>query len=94
MSKLSIRKKKKIQADKDSNKKLRDMFARKKVCKFCVKDIEEIDYKDTAFLKGFMADSGKILTRKNTGNCQKHQRITATAIKRARNAGLLPFMVR
>lgn len=94
MSKLSIRKKKKIQADKDSNRKLRDMFARKKVCKFCLKKVKDVDYKDTTFLKGFMAESGRILPRKNTGNCPKHQRMTAKAIKRARNVGLLPFMNR
>ncbi len=94
MSKASIRKKKKIQADRDSSKKLREMFARKKVCKFCVKKVKETDYKDTVFLKTFMAESGRILPRKNTGNCPKHQRIMAKAIKRARNAGLLTFMNR
>ena len=94
MSRLSVRKKKKIQADKDSSRKLRNMFARKKVCRFCLKDANNLDYKDATLLKGFMAESGKILPRKNTGNCPKHQRMTAKAIKRARNAGLLPFMVR
>lgn len=94
MSKLSIKKKKKIQADRDSAKKLRNMFARKKVCRFCLKNASSIDYKDTTLLRGLMADSGKILPRKNTGNCPKHQRMTAKAIKRARNVGLLPFMVR
>lgn len=94
MSKESIRRKKKIQADRDSSKKLREMFARKKVCKFCVKKIKEVDYKDTALLKTFMAESGRILPRKNTGNCPKHQRLTAKTIKIARNAGLLPFMNR
>jgi small subunit ribosomal protein S18 len=94
LSKASIRKKKKIQADRDSNKKLREMFARKKVCKFCVKKLKEADYKDAAFLKSFMAESGRILPRKNTGNCAKHQRMTAKAIKRARNAGFLAFMNR
>jgi len=94
LSKASIRKKKKIQADRDSSKKLREMFARKKVCKFCVKKIKEADYKDATFLKTFMAESGRILPRKNTGNCPKHQRMTAQAIKRARNAGLIAFMNR
>lgn len=94
MSKASIRKKKKIQADRDSSKKLREMFARKKVCKFCGKKGKEIDYKDATFLRTFMAESGRILPSKNTGNCHKHQRLTAKAIKRARNVGLLPFMNR
>lgn len=88
------RKRKKRDEDKEASRKLRDMFARKKVCKFCVKKIKDADYKDTAFLKGFMAESGRILPRKNTGNCSKHQHMTAKAIKRARNAGLLAFMVR
>jgi small subunit ribosomal protein S18 len=94
LSKASTRKKKKIQADRDSSKKLREMFARKKVCKFCVKKIKEVDYKDATFLKSFMAESGRILPRKNTGNCPKHQRMVAQAVKRARNAGLLAFMNR
>ena len=87
-------KRKKREEERDASRKLRDMFARKKVCKFCIKKVKDIDYKEASFLKGFMAESGRILPRKNTGNCPKHQRLTAKAIKRARNVGLLPFMNR
>jgi small subunit ribosomal protein S18 len=78
----------------NASKRLRSIFAKKKVCRLCLKKVNEVDYKDTALLKGFMADSGRILPRKTTGNCPKHQRLVAREIKRARNAGLLPFMNR
>jgi small subunit ribosomal protein S18 len=91
---LAFVRKKKTRNNRNSSKKLRGIFARKKVCRLCLKKVDSIDYKDTALLKGFMADSGRILPRKTTGNCPKHQRLTAKAIKRARNAGLLPFMNR
>ena len=70
-----------------------DIFPiKKKVCRLCVKKIDEVDYKDTVLLKTFMAEMrGRILTRKTTGTCPKHQRKVAKAIKRARNAGILPF---
>lgn len=69
------------------------MLSRKKVCRLCTRRVDNIDYKDSKLLRMFMADSGKILSRKITGTCQKHQRHVAKAIKRARNAGLLPFIV-
>lgn len=62
----------------------------KKVCLFC-QEKTEIDYKDTAKLRKFIAEGGKILPRRMTGTCAKHQRIVASAIKRARVAALLPF---
>ncbi|MDE6058873.1 MAG: 30S ribosomal protein S18 [Clostridia bacterium] len=62
----------------------------KKVCLFC-QEKSEIDYKDTAKLKKFIAEGGKILPRRMTGTCAKHQRVVASAIKRARVAALLPF---
>jgi len=67
---------------------------RKKVCRFCVKKIEYIDYKDTALLKSYITDRGKILANKVTGNCARHQRSLSRAIKRARDIGLLPFTTR
>lgn len=62
----------------------------KKVCLFC-QEKSAIDYKDTAKLKKFVAEGGKILPRRMTGACAKHQRELATAIKRARIAALIPF---
>lgn len=63
----------------------------KKVCLFCQEKTELIDYKDVAKLKKFVAEGGKILPRRMTGTCAKHQRELASAIKRARVAALLPF---
>ena len=64
--------------------------AYKKVCLFC-QEKSEIDYKDTAKLRKFIAEGGKILPRRMTGTCAQHQRSLAKAIKRARVASLLPF---
>lgn len=62
----------------------------KKVCLFC-QEKSSIDYKETAKLKKFVSEGGKILPRRMTGTCAKHQRELASAIKRARVASLLPF---
>ena len=64
---------------------------RKKVCSFCVDTVEAIDYKDVAKLRRFVTERGKILPRRISGNCAKHQRQVTVAIKRARNIALLPF---
>jgi small subunit ribosomal protein S18 len=64
---------------------------KKKVCSFCMDKIESIDYKEYARLKKFITERGKILPRRITGNCAKHQRQLTVAIKRARNMALLPF---
>ncbi len=64
---------------------------RKKVCIFCGKD-NVIDYKDSAKLKKFVSERGKILPRRITGNCAKHQRELTTAIKRARQLALMPYV--
>lgn len=65
--------------------------SRRKVCAFCQEKVEYIDYKDVNRLKKFITEGGKILPRRMTGTCAKHQRELATAIKRARVAALLPF---
>ncbi len=65
---------------------------KKKVCVFCGAD-NVIDYKDAAKLKKYISERGKILPRRVTGTCAKHQRELTTAIKRARHIALLPFMV-
>ena len=65
--------------------------SRRKVCAFCQGKIENIDYKDVNTLKKYVSENGKILPRRMTGTCAKHQRVLATAVKRARIADLLPF---
>lgn len=64
---------------------------RKKVCVFCVEKVEEIDYKDVKKLKRFVSERAKILPRRVTGICAKHQRDLTTAIKRARHIAILPY---
>jgi small subunit ribosomal protein S18 len=65
---------------------------RKKVCQFCVDRAETIDYKDVAKLNKFISERGKILPRRVTGTCARHQRAVTTAIKRARQVALLPYV--
>ncbi len=67
---------------------------RKKICNFCADRVEEIDYKDIDMLKKYVSDKGKILPRRVTGTCAKHQRKVTIAIKRARTIALLPFTVK
>lgn len=64
---------------------------RKKVCQFCVDKAEHIDYKDSAKLKKYVTEKGKILPRRMTGVCAKHQRALSEAVKKARIVALLPF---
>lgn len=64
---------------------------KKRVCNFCVDKVEDIDYKDTARLRRFITERAKILPRRITGNCARHQRQLTIAIKRARTMALLPF---
>ena len=66
--------------------------AKKKVCVFCVDKVEHIDYKDTAKLRRYVSERGKIVPRRISGNCAKHQRQLTVAIKRARQIALLPFV--
>jgi len=65
---------------------------RKKVCAFCQNKDAQIDYKDVKKLQRFLTDRGKILPRRVTGNCAKHQRALTIAIKRSRIVALLPFV--
>ena len=68
-------------------------FQRRKVCVFCADSNMKIDYKDTKTLSHFITERGKILPRRISGNCAKHQRELTAAIKRARNIALMPFSV-
>ena len=65
---------------------------KKKNCSFCADNVATLDYKDTSKLKRFLSESGKILPRRVTGTCAKHQREVAKAIKRARSICLLPYV--
>ncbi|EKB56543.1 30S ribosomal protein S18 [Falseniella ignava] len=66
---------------------------RRKVCYFCANKIDHVDYKNVELLNRFVSEKGKILPRRVTGTCAKHQRTLTTAIKRARMIALLPFVV-
>ncbi len=72
-------------------KKVFKKMPRKKVCAFCQEKLDAIDYKDVNRLKKFVTEGGKIVPRRMSGTCAAHQRLLATAIKRARIAALLPF---
>jgi len=69
----------------------RQYFRKKKVCRFCVDKVDFIDYKKVEMLQPFVQERGKILPRRMTGTCSKHQRWLGVAVKRARNIALLPF---
>jgi small subunit ribosomal protein S18 len=64
---------------------------RPKVCYYCVEKQEKVDYKDAAKLRKYISERGKIVPRRVTGNCAKHQRLLTEAIKRARYMALLPY---
>jgi small subunit ribosomal protein S18 len=67
-------------------------FQRRKFCKFCSEKTEFLDYKDIRLLKGYLTERGKILSRRMTGTCAKHQRDLNESIMRARNIALLSFV--
>jgi len=66
-------------------------FMRRKVCRFCTDKKLDIDYKNAKILRYFVTERGKIIPRRISGNCAKHQREVTVAIKRARNIAILPF---
>src|SRR4051794_22503010 len=68
-------------------------FGRRKVCRYCADHNLKVDYKNAADLKYFVTERGKIVPRRISGNCARHQRQVATAIKRGRNVALLPYTV-
>lgn len=65
--------------------------SRRRVCSFCVDKVQDIDYKDTARLRRYLNERGKVIPRRISGNCAKHQRQVTVAIKRARQMALLPY---
>lgn len=68
------------------------VFRRRKVCRLCADKISTVDYKDTRFLQQYLVERSKILPRRISGTCAKHQRIVQQAIKRARHVALLPYI--
>lgn len=71
---------------------MRGRKGHRKVCQFCVDKVDYIDYKDVARLRRYMSERAKILPRRVTGTCAQHQRELTTAIKRARQVALVPFV--
>ena len=70
----------------------RSLFRRRKVCKFCADKIDDINYKDVKLLASFVPERAKVLPRRISGTCAMHQRKLQTAIKRARQLALLPYV--
>ncbi len=75
-----------------SDRPRRGMFRRKRVCRFCVDKVDYIDYKDVRMLIASIPERGKIQPRRLSGTCAKHQRKLQTAIKRARQIALIPYV--
>lgn len=73
------------------NNRSRRIFVKHKICRFCADSSLKIDYKEPNMLATFTSERGKIIPRRISGNCAKHQRMLALALKRARNIALLPF---
>ncbi|MCF0142972.1 MAG: 30S ribosomal protein S18 [Parasporobacterium sp.] len=76
----------------DAPRRRPNIRRRKKVCAFCGEKAAPIDYKDVATLKKYISERGKILPRRITGTCAKHQRAVTTAVKRARHIALMPYV--
>lgn len=78
-------------ANRRSFRRRSNYYSRPKVCQFCTDKNIEINYKNTDLLRRYVTDEGKIRPRRQTGNCARHQRAVASAVKRARQIALLPF---
>lgn len=76
------------------NKKKKRIFPRRKICRFCADSTMLIDYKDLKTLKYFATERGKIIPRRISGNCAKHQRELTMAIKQARQIALMPYLAK
>jgi small subunit ribosomal protein S18 len=77
---------------RDGQGQRRSLFRRRKVCKFCADKIDDINYKDVKLLQGFVPERAKVLPRRISGTCAKHQRKLRVAIMRARVLALLPYL--
>jgi small subunit ribosomal protein S18 len=78
--------------DKDKGGARRTFFRRRRLCKFCVEKVDYISYKDVKLLSPFIPERGKIQPRRISGTCATHQRALQTAIKRARQLALIPYV--
>jgi small subunit ribosomal protein S18 len=78
--------------DRAAGGQRRSLFRRRKVCKFCADKIDDINYKDVKLIGPFVPERGKILPRRISGTCAMHQRKLQTAIKRARQIALIPYV--
>lgn len=76
---------------KEGRKTKRRLYVRKKVCRFCADATLQINYKDSRQLRYFITERGKIIPRRISGNCAKHQRKITLAVKRARHLALMPY---
>ncbi len=76
---------------KPKGRRKKGVFRRKKVCRFCADKLDTVDYKDVKFLQQYIVERSKILPRRISGTCAKHQRLVQQAIKRARHLALLAF---
>ena len=80
--------------DDDFDRKRRGgAMQKRRVCRFCVDKLPDVDYKDTMMLRNFISERGKILPRRLSGNCATHQRKVAVAVRRARQIAFLPYVV-
>ena len=70
----------------------RRRFGRRKICKFCADKVDLVDYKDVRRLRSFVSERGKIIPRRISGSCARHQRALTHAIKQARTVALLPYL--
>jgi len=82
-----------VSARKKAAIRRRKRFLRKKICRFCADKIVLMDYKDVRRLRNLITERGKIIPRRISGNCARHQRQLTVAIKRARHLALMPFTV-
>jgi small subunit ribosomal protein S18 len=80
-------------AKKKAGSRRRKRFLRKKICRFCADRVTLIDYKDVRRLRNLITERGKIIPRRISGNCARHQRQLTVSIKRARHLALMPFVV-
>ena len=82
---------KKFSRNKDNDNEYKVIRIKKKVCQFCANAEYTVEYKDYDRVKRFVSEKGKILPRRVTGNCAKHQRVVVEAVKRARHIAILPY---
>lgn len=82
---------KKFSRNRDNDNEYKVRRIKKKVCQFCANAEYTVDYKDYDRVKRFVSEKGKILPRRVTGNCAKHQRVVVEAVKRARHIAILPY---